>query len=190
MAFTSHPPRKNDEAVTRHITNRAHSYKPNTMTEVIENKIDLSKRRRRYFSEDCGLTSCPECGLPLIKKNCPVILAVKSDTDTGEFISNLNGSRFCRTCPVVVFDSDKIEQAARLGIRGDSNLRFLIAGIVDYESIPQEKSHLEMGTDENPIPLVHFLPDLRKITDVNERKTGRNDPCPCGSGKKYKKCCG
>jgi uncharacterized protein YecA (UPF0149 family) len=20
-------------------------------------------------------------------------------------------------------------------------------------------------------------------------KTGRNDPCPCGSGKKYKKCC-
>ena len=23
-----------------------------------------------------------------------------------------------------------------------------------------------------------------------ETKTGRNDPCPCGSGKKYKKCCG
>ncbi len=21
------------------------------------------------------------------------------------------------------------------------------------------------------------------------QKTGRNDPCPCGSGKKYKKCC-
>jgi hypothetical protein len=24
----------------------------------------------------------------------------------------------------------------------------------------------------------------------NSNKTGRNDPCPCGSGKKYKKCCG
>jgi len=24
---------------------------------------------------------------------------------------------------------------------------------------------------------------------VKEQKTGRNDPCPCGSGKKYKKCC-
>jgi preprotein translocase subunit SecA len=23
-----------------------------------------------------------------------------------------------------------------------------------------------------------------------ENKVGRNDPCPCGSGKKYKKCCG
>jgi uncharacterized protein YecA (UPF0149 family) len=21
------------------------------------------------------------------------------------------------------------------------------------------------------------------------KKVGRNDPCPCGSGKKYKKCC-
>lgn len=23
-----------------------------------------------------------------------------------------------------------------------------------------------------------------------EKKVGRNEPCPCGSGKKYKKCCG
>jgi preprotein translocase subunit SecA len=23
-----------------------------------------------------------------------------------------------------------------------------------------------------------------------ERKVGRNEPCPCGSGRKYKKCCG
>ena len=23
-----------------------------------------------------------------------------------------------------------------------------------------------------------------------KNKVGRNDPCPCGSGKKYKKCCG
>ncbi len=30
-----------------------------------------------------------------------------------------------------------------------------------------------------PIPIVEHSP-----------KTGRNDPCPCGSGKKYKKCCG
>ncbi|MBU1163041.1 MAG: SEC-C domain-containing protein, partial [Proteobacteria bacterium] len=23
-----------------------------------------------------------------------------------------------------------------------------------------------------------------------EKKVGRNEPCPCGSGNKYKKCCG
>lgn len=27
-------------------------------------------------------------------------------------------------------------------------------------------------------------------TVVVEKKVGRNEPCPCGSGKKYKKCCG
>ncbi|MCR5144170.1 MAG: SEC-C domain-containing protein [Lachnospiraceae bacterium] len=27
-------------------------------------------------------------------------------------------------------------------------------------------------------------------TVVNDKKVGRNDPCPCGSGKKYKFCCG
>lgn len=27
-------------------------------------------------------------------------------------------------------------------------------------------------------------------TIYKDKKIGRNDPCPCGSGKKYKKCCG
>ncbi|WP_123054859.1 SEC-C metal-binding domain-containing protein [Clostridium sp. JN-1] len=27
-------------------------------------------------------------------------------------------------------------------------------------------------------------------TVINKNKIGRNDPCPCGSGKKYKNCCG
>jgi uncharacterized protein YecA (UPF0149 family) len=30
----------------------------------------------------------------------------------------------------------------------------------------------------------------RGETIVRGPKIGRNDPCPCGSGKKYKKCCG
>ena len=30
----------------------------------------------------------------------------------------------------------------------------------------------------------------KKITVVKGEKVGRNDPCPCGSGKKYKNCCG
>lgn len=27
-------------------------------------------------------------------------------------------------------------------------------------------------------------------TVIKEKEPGRNEPCPCGSGKKYKKCCG
>ena len=31
---------------------------------------------------------------------------------------------------------------------------------------------------------------VAKKPDVAEKKPGRNEPCPCGSGKKYKNCCG
>ncbi|MEG1849984.1 MAG: SEC-C metal-binding domain-containing protein [Oscillospiraceae bacterium] len=36
------------------------------------------------------------------------------------------------------------------------------------------------------VPRPEEPPQPVKKTD----KVGRNDPCPCGSGKKYKKCCG
>ncbi len=36
--------------------------------------------------------------------------------------------------------------------------------------------------------------DIERLLDPpvprRSEKVGRNDPCPCGSGKKYKKCCG
>ena len=31
---------------------------------------------------------------------------------------------------------------------------------------------------------------VEKKQAISDKKAGRNDPCPCGSGKKYKKCCG
>ena len=39
-----------------------------------------------------------------------------------------------------------------------------------------------MPEEENAEPLIPYQRESAKI--------GRNDPCPCGSGKKYKKCCG
>ena len=30
----------------------------------------------------------------------------------------------------------------------------------------------------------------QKQQTIHKKKIGRNDPCPCGSGKKYKNCCG
>lgn len=35
-----------------------------------------------------------------------------------------------------------------------------------------------------------YLEQKKSGTIVKPKKIGRNDPCPCGSGKKYKKCCG
>ena len=48
-----------------------------------------------------------------------------------------------------------------------------------YKNYPNErpKDNVIYGED-------YFEPYIR-----NAKKIGRNDPCPCGSGKKYKQCC-
>ena len=40
------------------------------------------------------------------------------------------------------------------------------------------------------IATVLVEPDADTPVPTRDTKVGRNDPCPCGSGKKYKKCCG
>ena len=39
------------------------------------------------------------------------------------------------------------------------------------------------------LPLRHAVYQ-REVAKTMQPKVGRNDPCPCGSGKKFKKCCG
>lgn len=51
---------------------------------------------------------------------------------------------------------------------------------------PEPKQDVELSADFQPAK-----ENLERIIPVrSEAKIGRNDPCPCGSGKKYKKCCG
>ncbi len=47
---------------------------------------------------------------------------------------------------------------------------------------PQQKLASEQRQNKD---MVH-----EKVKDAAGHKVGRNDPCPCGSGKKFKKCCG
>ncbi|MCQ2528206.1 MAG: SEC-C domain-containing protein [Saccharofermentans sp.] len=42
-------------------------------------------------------------------------------------------------------------------------------------------------TDEKAAEIAR---EYREANIAHSTKVGRNDPCPCGSGKKYKKCCG
>lgn len=52
-------------------------------------------------------------------------------------------------------------------------------------NLPQWDKHL---TEERRKEL--YKEQRQSKTVVKPQKIGRNDPCPCGSGKKYKKCCG
>ena len=47
---------------------------------------------------------------------------------------------------------------------------------------PSEEGFMNFGSNAKRV--------VRTAQPVRSEKIGRNDPCPCGSGKKYKKCCG
>jgi preprotein translocase subunit SecA len=48
------------------------------------------------------------------------------------------------------------------------------------------QQEIEQKQLENSMKLNHHDGDAPLV----EKKVARNDPCPCGSGKKYKNCCG
>jgi len=53
----------------------------------------------------------------------------------------------------------------------------------DEEKLKETQKHMvEAGAEGKS--------DSSVLVKKDENKVGRNDPCPCGSGKKYKKCCG
>lgn len=53
-------------------------------------------------------------------------------------------------------------------------------------------ANIEVDTGDNALESIDELTTLlNKVKTVTVEKTpSRNDPCICGSGKKYKKCCG
>ena len=56
------------------------------------------------------------------------------------------------------------------------------------ESTPAQRQAARMNARLNARPTVNNGPAQTPVKVG--KKIGRNDPCPCGSGKKYKKCCG
>ncbi len=55
---------------------------------------------------------------------------------------------------------------------------------------PEELQHAHKPRNENLILSHSDTAMARAPIKRTEAKVGRNEPCPCGSGKKYKKCCG
>ena len=55
-----------------------------------------------------------------------------------------------------------------------------------YERKQEEKRRRDMVTSDDDAP----IPDAPVEQARSESEPERNAPCPCGSGKKYKKCCG
>ncbi len=65
--------------------------------------------------------------------------------------------------------------------------------VKELEAVFEEngwKYTIELDPDKpEDIKALEILLNPQK-TKIAEKKVGRNEPCPCGSGEKYKKCCG
>jgi len=73
--------------------------------------------------------------------------------------------------------------AVDLSVVGDVEEAELDLGIRTQRSTPREIWQNKVFPDR--MVEEHTTPTLMR----SDPKTGRNDPCPCGSGKKFKKCC-
>jgi preprotein translocase subunit SecA len=73
------------------------------------------------------------------------------------------------------------------GVKVPEEQKVAQAALQDFTRKIQKKKEKEMAD----LQFVGGAPGAgTKETVIKGDKVGRNDPCPCGSGKKYKKCCG
>jgi len=78
----------------------------------------------------------------------------------------------------------------RLALYLDYNSKYKLYN-VDYEYLTQEDVPLERASEFSELSDIYAhqrILSYKRQSGI--KKIGRNDSCPCGSGKKYKKCCG
>ena len=112
-------------------------------------------------------------------------LAEKYESDPVIFMGFLDGinTSLKNEQEFKTFDEDsKVE----LDIDYEKLFFNMLEAKADYlYTLPQWKSIL---TEEQRAEIVKA--HKKSKTVIKDKEPGRNDPCPCGSGKKYKKCCG
>ena len=83
-----------------------------------------------------------------------------------------NGNEYCYLLEIYIDNDDNIED-------------------VKYQYLTQTDIPVENKAYLLDLGEYYFRRREKSILAQNhKKKMGRNDPCPCGSGKKYKKCCG
>ncbi len=88
--------------------------------------------------------------------------------------------------PVVAYKEEGFAmfEAMVTAIREETVRRLFLVQLRGQQEVKREKVAKETGTGAANNAEVKKVPVRNK-----DKKVGPNDPCPCGSGKKYKKCC-
>ena len=87
--------------------------------------------------------------------------------------------------PVIAYKEEGYQmfEAMIAAIREETVRRLFLVQVQPKQEVKRQRVAKEMATNAPADKTVKAQP-IRKAT-----KVGPNDPCPCGSGKKYKKCC-
>src|SRR5262245_55431514 len=129
-------------------------------------KVDVSIPRKMFWSDKLvNKKKCPLCHSALENEYHTYMMVTRSGGETTPFITGNDSGAFCPECPVVVLDRKGferiIEAAAEKPDREISGaIQFVVLGIVDIEAVPEDKRHLPLGDDDNPLPLVEFLTEI------------------------------
>ncbi|MED4955282.1 DUF1186 domain-containing protein [Paenibacillus macerans] len=83
----------------------------------------------------------------------------------------------------------KTQEEVMQGAQRTRDYSFIDDTIAEMEGWASFQPKRDMGSQLDLLDALSGL-TLPKQSPVKVSKVGRNDPCPCGSGKKYKKCCG
>src|SRR5262249_30001942 len=126
-------------------------------------KIDVSIPRRMFWSDKLvNKKKCPLCHTMLVNEYRHYVAVARSGGEAQPFMTGNNYGSFCPECPVVVLDRKGFEQTiAEMAEKPDWGIsgavQLAVMGIVDKDAVPDDKKHLPIGGDDNPIPLVEFL---------------------------------
>lgn len=98
--------------------------------------------------------------------------------------------RHCRQCEVLAYCNGGCPKDRFLSAPdGEPGLNYLCAGLKRFFTHARPYMRRLASFVGSGQPIERFA-DLVRSGDVNaSAPTGRNDACPCGSGRKYKKCC-
>lgn len=149
------------------------------------NKGDLQRLWNKYFEDEKGIYT------QLLKNPDEVVsgtvkeLAEKYDVDIMTMTGFLDGINDSLKEPNPIEEMEE-DTAVNLGFEKELLYKNMVAAGADWLYNLEE---WEPIFDEEKRKAL-YKEQKSSTTVVKEEKIYPNDPCPCGSGKKYKKCCG
>src|SRR5262245_10479634 len=130
-------------------------------------KFDASVPRRMFWSDKLvNKKKCPLCHSRLENEYHHYIMAIQSGKEITTLATGNDSGAFCSECPVVVLDRKGFELVTERIVKESPDweisggVSFVVIGIVNMDAVPEDKRHLPLGGDDNPIPLVEFLREI------------------------------